>query len=264
MTIALRFLLVAGLAAATSACGDKTPDSTATAPAADAAVAAPATDTAAPAASAATTAAPATQDWTTVVSATPQGGFRMGNPDAKVKLLEFASLTCPHCREFHEQGMATLKSKYIASGNVSYEFRNFVLNGPDFAASLLARCQGAQPFFGLLNAFYNDQATWTEPFLTMAADENARLSALPPEKQIAALADAGKLDAYVRTRGITRAKFDQCLADPKAQATLTALRTEATDVYKLTGTPGFIINGTTQEGVYTWAALEPKLKAALQ
>jgi protein-disulfide isomerase len=187
----------------------------------------------------------------------------MGNPDAKVKLVEFASLTCPHCREFHEAAMATLKSKYIASGAVSYEYRNFVLNGPDFAASLLARCQGAQPFFGLLNAFYNDQASWTEPFMTMSPEESKRLGALPPEQQIAAMAEAGKLDAYVRARGIPRAKFDQCLADAKAQATLSALRTEASDVYKLTGTPGFIINGVTQDGVYTWAQLEPKLKAAL-
>jgi protein-disulfide isomerase len=257
MTIALRFALVAGLAVTTAACGDKKPDSTAAAPVDTTAAATPAA-TAAPAAT------PGAQDWTQVVAATPQGGFRMGNPDAKVKLVEFASLTCPHCREFHEAALSTIKSKYVASGNVSYEFRNFVLNGPDFAASLLARCQGPQPFFGLLNAFFTDQATWTEPFMTMSKEESARLSALAPDQQIAALAEAGKLDAYVRARGIPRAKFDQCIADTKAQATLTAMRTEATDVYKLTGTPGFIINGTTQDGVYTWAQLEPKLQAALQ
>ena len=222
MTIALRFALVAGLAVATTACGDKKAD-----PAAPAATA----DTTADATAAAPAAAPATpvtppagQDWTQVVAATPQGGFRMGNPDAKVKLVEFASLTCPHCREFHETAMAGLKSKYIATGKVSYEYRNFVLNGPDFAASLLARCQGAQPFFGLLNAFYNDQASWTEPFFNMSPEESKRLAALPPEQQIAAMAEAGKLDAYVRARGIPRAKFDQCLADPKAQATLTLSR----------------------------------------
>ena len=161
MTIALRFALVAGLAATTAACGDKKPDSTAaeTAPATTDATAAT------PAAAPVSATAPAGQDWTQVVAATPEGGFRMGNPDAKVKLVEFASLTCPHCREFHEAALSTIKSKYVASGNVSYEFRNFVLNGPDFAASLLARCQGPQPFFGLLNAFFTDQATWTEPFI---------------------------------------------------------------------------------------------------
>jgi protein-disulfide isomerase len=231
---------------ALAACGDKTAETTTT------------TDTATAAA-----ANPAGTDWTKVMVATPEGGFRIGNPDAKVKLLEFASLTCPHCREFHEAAMPTIRDKYVASGNVSYEFRNFVLNGPDFAASMLARCQGAEPFFGLLGAFMDDQVAWTEAFTKMTPEDNARLSALPEDQQVAALAQLGKLDEYVRARGMPRAKFDQCLADKAQLAQLTKLRSEATDKYKLTGTPGFIINEVTQEGVYSWADLEPKLKAAL-
>ena len=251
MTNGLRFAVVAGLALAVAACGDKKAEPAATTTAA--------TGTAAttPAAVAGAT------DWTKVTAATPEGGFRIGNPDAKVKLLEFASLTCPHCREFHEAAMGPIREKYVASGNVSYEFRNFVLNGPDFAASMLARCQGAEPFFGLLGAFMNDQVAWTEPFTKLSADENKRLSALPEDQQVAALAQLGKLDEYVRARGIPRAKFDQCLADKTQLNALTKLRTDATDKYKLTGTPGFIINEVTQEGVYSWADLEPKLKAAL-
>ena len=201
--------------------------------------------------------------WTEVVAMTPEGGIRMGNPDAKVKLVEFASLTCPHCRDFHEAAMTTLKSKYVASGNVSYEFRNFVLNGPDYAASLLARCQGPGPFFGLLNAFYADQASWVEPFTKLTPDDQKRLQGLPQDRQIAALAEAGKLDAYVRTRGIPKARFDQCLIDPAAVKTLADLRTQATETYKLTGTPGFVINGVTQAETYDWKTLEPKLQAAL-
>lgn len=211
----------------------------------------------------ATKASGSARDWASVTAATPEGGFRIGNPNARVKLLEFASLTCPHCKDFHEAAIGTIKTKYVASGDVSYEFRNFVLNGPDYAASLLARCQGPQPFFGLLNAFFTDQASWMQPFTTLTPADSARLSALPQDKQITALAETGKLDAYVRTRGIPRAKFDQCLADKGAFDKLIAMRTQATDTYKLTGTPGFIINGKTQEGVYTWAQLEPKLQAAL-
>ncbi len=203
-------------------------------------------------------------NWLAVTAATPEGGFRIGNPNAKVKLLEFASMTCPHCKDFHEEAFGTIKAKYIASGNVSYEYRNFVLNGPDYAASLLARCQGAEPFFGLLNAFYNDQASWTEPFSKMTPEDSTRIGALPQDKQIQALAEIGKLDAYARLRGIPRAKFDQCLTSKAGLDKLLELRTQAVDTYKLTGTPGFIINGKTQEGVYTWAALEPKLTAALQ
>ena len=201
--------------------------------------------------------------WTEVVAMTPEGGIRMGNPNAKVKLVEFASLTCPHCRDFHEAALTTIKSKYVASGNVSYEFRNFVLNGPDYAASLLARCQGPGPFFGLLNAFFKDQSAWVEPFTKLTPEEQKRLQALPQDKQIAGLAEAGKLDGYVRTRGIPKAKFDQCLSDQAAIKTLADLRTQATDTYKLTGTPGFVINGVTQADTFDWKTLEPKLQAAL-
>ena len=217
-----------------------------------------------PSTTTADTAPAAGKNWAEVVEATPDGGFRMGNPDAKVKLLEFASLTCPHCKDFHAEALDTIKSKYVASGNVSYEFRNFVLNGPDFAASLLARCQGPQPFFGLLNAFYKDQSDWTKGFVDMSPENQTRISALPQDKQIAAMAEAAGLDGYVRARGIPRAKFDACLADKAQTEKLTAMGTQATETYKLTGTPGFIINGKTQEGVFTWAALEPKLQEALR
>ncbi|MBC7522705.1 MAG: DsbA family protein [Sandarakinorhabdus sp.] len=252
MKISAVTILVA-LATITAACSDK--------------AATPASSTATSSTTAASTSATPLQagtDWTTVAAATPDGGFRLGNPDAKVKLVEFASLTCPHCRDFHAEAFDAIKSKYVASGNVSYEYRNFVLNGPDYAASMLARCQGAEPFFGLLSAFYRDQTVWTEPFGKMTAADNARLSAMPQDRQIAALAETGKLDEYVRSRGITRAKFDACLADKGMLDKLLALRSQATDKYKLTGTPGFIINGVVQENTFTWAELEPKLQAAVK
>lgn len=213
----------------------------------------------------ATVPAPAAgQNWTETIVATPEGGFRIGNPDAKVKLLEFASLTCPHCKDFHAEAFDTIKNKYVASGNVSYEFRNFVLNGPDFAASLLARCQGPQPFFGLLNSFYRDQSEWTKGFMDMSKEDQARINALPEDQRIAAMASAAKLDEYVKARGIPRAKFDACLIDKTQTEALTKMGTQATAEYKLTGTPGFIINGKTQESVYDWKTLEPKLQEALR
>ncbi len=222
-----------------------------------------------PAAKANTAAAPATgtpasKDWTTVVAATPEGGFRMGNPAASVKLVEYASLTCPHCREFHETAIASIKGKYVASGRVSYEYRSFVLNGPDYAAALLARCQGAQTFFNLENAFYTTQAQWTEPFTKLTPADSAEMQKLAPDKQMAALALKGGLDGFMRTRGMPRAKFDQCLADKTAQDKLNAMRTVAVDKYGLTGTPTFIINDVTQKDVYGWAQLEPKLQEALK
>lgn len=246
----LGFALLVTLAA----CGEKKAADTA----------APATGTVTTTATAPATPLPAGTNWTETVVATPEGGFRMGNPNAKVKLLEFASLTCPHCKDFHAEAFETIKSKYVASGDVSYEFRNFVLNGPDFAASLLARCQGPAPFFGLLASFFRDQADWTKGFIDMPKSEQTRITALPQDQQLAAMATSAKLDGYVRARGIPRAKFDACVADKAATETLTKMGTQATETYKLTGTPGFIINGAAQKDVYTWAALEPKLQEALR
>lgn len=241
-----KFLAVSTLALALAACGDKSATPAADAPAAPA------------------VAAPAGQNWVDVVAATPEGGFRMGNPDARVKLVEFASLTCPHCREFHEAAAATLKAKYVASGNVSYEYRNFVLNGPDFAATVLARCQGASTFFGLLDNFYADQTGWIEPFGRIGKADQEALAKLPEDQAIARMAELGGLADYVKLRGIPRAKFDQCLADPAQVKAINDLRNQAVNEYKLTGTPSFIINGTVQENIYTWADLEPKLQAALR
>lgn len=239
-------LTISALALAVAACGDKTSP-----PAADAS-------------SGPAVAAPAGQKWVDVVAATPEGGFRMGNPDAKVKLVEFASLTCPHCREFHEAAAATIKSKYVASGNVSYEYRNFVLNGPDYAATVLARCQGAAAFFGLLDNFYTDQAGWTEPFGRIPKADQDALSKLPEDQAIARMAELGGLADYMKLRGIPRAKYDQCLADPVQLKAVNDLRNQAVNEYKLTGTPTFIINGAVQEAVYTWADLEPRLQTALR
>jgi protein-disulfide isomerase len=247
----MRLLLaVSAVALMLAACGEKT--------------ATPDTSGAADAPAGPAVAAPAGQNWVDVVAATPEGGFRMGNPDARVKLVEFASLTCPHCREFHEAAAATLKSKYVACGNVSYEYRNFVLNGPDYAATVLARCQGPAAFFGLLDNFYADQMGWTEPFGRIGKADQEALSKLPEDQAIARMAELGGLADYVKLRGIPRAKFDQCLADPAQLKAVNDLRNQAVNELKLTGTPSFIINGTVQEGVFSWADLETKLQAALR
>ena len=99
-------------------------------------------------------------DWSTVVSATPAGGFVMGNPDAKLKLIEYGSLTCPHCRAFDEEGVTPLIDNYVKTGKVSYEFRNYVRDAFDMSASLIARCNGPKGFFQLTRALYKDQPNW--------------------------------------------------------------------------------------------------------
>ena len=213
---------------------------------------------------AAATATVAGKNWLEVFAETPEGGFRIGNPDAKVKLVEYASLTCPHCRDFHDESDAMLRSKYISTGKVSYEYRNFLLNGPDYAASLLARCEGPQAFFNLMNAFYAAQLQWTEPFSKLSPEDSKRLAALPTDQQISGLAKAGGLDTFMRARGMTAARFDQCTTDPKAIKRLADIRDEAVSKYQINGTPSFLINGVVQKDILTWPTLEPKLESAMQ
>ena len=206
----------------------------------------------------------AAANWVETYAVTPEGGFRRGNPAARVKLVEYGSLTCTHCREFHGGAMRGLLGTYVASGKVSYEYRNFVLNGPDMGAALVARCSGnAKSFFSALNSFYPDQPQWTQPFTTLSEDDRKRLAALPAEKQIAALAVTGKLDSYAATLGMSRARFDACVGDRVQADLLVEIRQAAVETYKVTGTPGFILNGQYLDDVFDWAALEPKLQAAL-
>ena len=249
-------------ASAPAATAGATPPSAIT-PATAAAVTTP-VSAAALATAPATATAAGKQDWTQVIAATPEGGFRMGNPDAKVKLVEFGALTCSHCREFHEQGLPTLKANYIASGKLSYEYRPFILSGVDFPPSLLVRCQPAPVAFNLIAAFYENQPSWILPYTKLTDEDSKRLQALPPAEQIKGLGLAGGLDGFVRSRGIPRAKFDQCLSDKAGIDKLSAIRDEATNKYGLTGTPWFVVNGTTQKDVFNWAMLRPKLDTALQ
>mgnify|MGYP006198293023 CR=1 FL=1 len=103
-------------------------------------------------------------DWTEVVTQTEAGGYLMGNPDAPVKLVEYASLTCPACANFSTTATEKLRNEYVKSGQVSWEFRNFVLNPIDLGVSMLVRCQGAAPFFRSIEQLYATQEEWLGRF----------------------------------------------------------------------------------------------------
>ena len=207
--------------------------------------------------------APNGGDWTEQVTATPQGGFLMGNPDAPVKLVEYASLTCPHCRDFTEHAADPLREKYVKTGRVSWEFRNFVLNPLDVAATLVARCQGPQPYFKLAEQLYADQENWVKTFNDAGEAELKRISALPEDQQFVALIKASGLDRFFRARGVPEARIESCLKDKAALQKIVALRDLGSNQDKVTGTPSFVINGELQENVFDWPTLEGKLNGAL-
>lgn len=207
----------------------------------------------------------ATRDWTTNVVVTPEGGYRMGNPDAKVKLVEFASLTCSHCRDFHLESQAVLKNDLVRSGRVSYEFRPFLLNGVDIVATLTAKCAPPQQFFTWADQLYRNHDAWVGGFVKAQQDKAAmtRLQALPENQQLSAFASAAGFDAFARLRGLPKARLDQCLADQATFNQLQAQQQAAQDQYQITGTPTFVVNGEKLQGVANWAALEPKIRELL-
>jgi protein-disulfide isomerase len=208
--------------------------------------------------------APKGGDWSQRVSPTAAGGFVMGNPGAKVKLVEFGSMTCPHCREFDEKGAATLISKYVKSGQVSWEFRNYVRDGFDVAASLVARCTGARSFFPLTRALYKDQPNWVAKIQAAPEKQLMAMQDLPPNQQFVALAKVAGFTQWAATRGVPPAKSTQCLANQRSVDQLVQMASDANSQFPdFPGTPTFVINGTMLDKTATWDALEPQLKAGL-
>ena len=203
-------------------------------------------------------------DWSTVVSATPEGGFLMGNPNAKLKLIEYGSLTCPHCREFDEKGVPPLIANYVKTGLVSWEFRNYVRDAFDLTASLVSRCNGEKGFFPLTRAFYKDQDVWVEKIRTTPQDQIEQLQNLPPNQQFVELAKVADFQNWAAARGVPAAKTNQCLADENSVNKLVQMTSDATTQFpQFPGTPTFILNGTMLEKTATWAELEPQLRSAL-
>jgi len=209
---------------------------------------------------------PANGDWTTVVSQTAEGGFVMGNPNAAAKLVEFGSMTCPHCAEFDEQGVKPLIDNYVKAGKVSYEFRNFVRDPFDVAASLVARCGGTTSFFGLTRGLYTDQRDWVSK--VQGADPAAmqRIQSLPPQQQFGEIAKIAGFQDWAAMRGLPPAKTAACLANQAEVDRLVQMQNDAVSAYDIPGTPAFLLNGEvikTEPGSTVWSQVEAKIKAAL-
>ncbi len=205
--------------------------------------------------------APAGQMWSDVVSATDAGGMRMGNPNAPLKLVEYGSLSCPHCAKLANDGMKTLVDKYVNSGRVSYEFRSFPIHGIiDVPLTVMVRCADKAAFFPLVEQIYANQ----EAMMTRAEQGNAQAEAaskLPPNQRFAALADAFGLTDWFAARGLSKDQAHSCLADTSA-AEKVANEGQKWGDAGINSTPTLELNGGTLKDVYEWDQLEPVLQNA--
>ncbi|HEX6375700.1 MAG TPA: thioredoxin domain-containing protein [Allosphingosinicella sp.] len=201
-------------------------------------------------------------DWTQAVARTPEGGFRMGNPDAPVKLVEYGSLGCHVCADFEEQGAPELRDTYVKSGQVSWEFRPYLLFPTDPGVSMLLQCQGESAFFPSIDQLYADQKNWMGRIQALPQEQLQAIQTMPPAEAAALVVRAGGLDEFFRQRGMSGARIQACLADPARLEQLAAIKSRG-DAEGVNGTPSFFINGNFAEGAANWAALEPELRAAI-
>lgn len=168
----------------------------------------------------------------------------MGDPKASVTVIEYASMTCPHCATFTEKTFPELKKRYIDTGKVKFIFREFPLDQLAAAAFMLARCSGetdSAKYFTMIDTMFKQQRVW------------AVEKPLPP------------LLALAKQAGFTQASFDACLQNQKLLDGIEATRNRGADKFKVQSTPSFFINGTLFTGALSIdemaKAIDPLVKS---
>jgi protein-disulfide isomerase len=205
-------------------------------------------------------AAPQGKPWSQVVTAT-RDGFVMGNPNAPIKLVEFASPTCSHCAEFSTTGSEPLKTEFVDSGRVSWEVRPFMLNPIDLVVATIINCSGSERFFPLLENVFASQADLFRG--VQRADQAAAQAAMqqPENRRFQALAGVLGLKTFFAARGMSETEIDQCLANPAAVNRWAESTQRNGTEFEVAGTPTFLINGESI-GTVTWTEMAEKLRAA--
>jgi protein-disulfide isomerase len=207
-------------------------------------------------------AAPNNGDWSEIATMTDRGSYLLGNPNAPVKLVEYASITCPHCAEFTATAATPLRERYVRSGQVSWEYRPYMIFPTDPGVFLLLRCLGPQPFFRVAEQLYADQPNWVGRVQAIPPEQLQQYDSLSPAQKAAALVRAAGLDQFFRQRGLPEARMNSCLADTAALNQLQQISTRANNEDNVTGTPTFIVNGEKLD-TSDWPDLEARLRAAI-
>lgn len=170
----------------------------------------------------------------------PLGDEMQGAADAPVTIVEYASMTCPHCSHFHKTVYPELKKKYIDTGKVRFVFREFPLDPLAAAASMLARCAGKDKYFPLIEAFFEAQSDWVvqKPLQPMFA--------------------------IAKQAGFTQQTFDECLANQQMLNGIEESRARAASKLNVNSTPTFFINGKVFRGTLTVDELDKQVAPYLK
>jgi len=154
----------------------------------------------------------------------PLDDIPMGSPTAPVTIIEYASMTCPHCAAFANTTFPKLKEKYIDTGKVKYIMREYPLDGLAAAAFMLARCAGPEKYYPLIETLFAQQQKWAvkEP--------------IPP------------LLAIAKQAGFTQQSFETCVNDKDLLNKVQQMRNRGKEKFKVEATPTFYINGERYSG----------------
>lgn len=197
-------------------------------------------------------------DWNQTVAVTAEGNHLVGNPEAQARLVEYVSYTCSHCAHFEAESSSPLAVGFIGTGKGSVEYRSFIRNSVDIAASLVARCGPVAKFRANHALLLRQQDKW---FRAPNPGETQRWANPDFATSMKAIARDLGLYELMEPRGYDRQQLDTCLSDKAAAAKLAAQTRTAMEVEGVQGTPSFLLNGTllTQ---HEWSALRPTLMAA--
>ena len=204
--------------------------------------------------------APAGTSWADQVTVTEYDGYLKGNPDAPLKLVEYASLTCPTCARFAAEGDDALVENYVNTGVVSFELRNQIHGPHDLALATLVRCGTPEAVHPLSKQVFANQQQVLQGVFDNGEAIQQSLN-LPPERRMVALAEIAGFYDFFAARGIAEDQARTCLADVDAYETIANNSTTQSEEFEVTGTPTFFLNGKRVEG-NVWAQIEPVLQRA--
>jgi protein-disulfide isomerase len=170
----------------------------------------------------------------------PLGDVVLGSPDAPVTIIEYASMTCPHCAQFQAKTFPKLKERYIDTGKVRYIFREFPLDPLAAGAFMLARCADKDKYLSIVDLFFGTQREWVVP------------NPLQPLFNIA------------KQAGYNEETFNACLKNQQILDGIQNVRDHAAKVLNVESTPTFFINGKRVIGDVSIEDMEKEIKPFLK
>lgn len=182
----------------------------------------------------------------------------IGDVNAPVEIIEYASLTCNHCATFHNNVLPRIKEKYVDTGKVKIVMRSFLLNGIDVQASMISRCFNENRYFKFMDALYQRQMQWYN------INEYQRLSGIHDAQTANTMFVEQTMDEIskiARQLGMNKNKIEACIANESIGEYLFSVQQIGVQQHKVEATPTIIVNGNKTNNDY--ASIEKEIEAAL-